>query len=377
MSKRDFYDTLGVNRDAKEEDIKKAYRKMAMKYHPDRNPDSKDAEAKFKEAKEAYEILSDGQKRAAYDQFGHAGVDQNAGMGGGGFGGGRGNGFGDFGDIFSDIFGGGRGQGGGRRGPERGADLRYNLEITLEEAARGCEKEIRFPTHENCDHCDGTGAKPGTKVKTCHTCGGHGQVRMSQGFFAVQQTCPTCHGSCKVIETPCSYCGGAGQKKTTKTLKVKIPAGIDTGDRMRVSGEGEVGERGGPAGDLYVVTHIKEHAVFQRDGRDLHCEMPISFATAALGGDLEIPTLEGLVKVKVAAETQTGRIYRVKGKGIRSTRSSECGDLMCHVVVETPVKLTEEQKDLLRQFEAINKVHEVEQNPKATSFVDKLKNFFN
>lgn len=375
MSKRDFYDTLGVNRDANDDEIKKAYRKMAMKHHPDRNPDSKEAEAKFKEAKEAYEILSDGQKRATYDQFGHAGVDQNAGMGG--FGGGRGNanGFGDFGDIFSDIFGGGRGQ--AQRRPERGADLRYNLEITLEEAARGCEKEIRFPTHENCDHCDGTGAKPGTQIKTCTTCGGHGQVRMSQGFFAVQQTCPTCQGTGKKIESPCLYCGGAGQKKSTKTLKVKIPAGIDTGDRMRVSGEGEVGERGGSAGDLYVVTHVKEHAVFQRDGRDLHCEMPISFATAALGGDLEIPTLEGLVKVKVAAETQTGRIYRVKGKGIRSTRSSECGDLMCHVVVETPVKLTEEQKDLLRQFEAINKEHEVEQNPKATSFVDKLKSFFN
>lgn len=375
MSKRDFYDTLGVNRDANDDEIKKAYRKMAMKHHPDRNPDSKEAEAKFKEAKEAYEILSDGQKRATYDQFGHAGVDQNAGMGG--FGGGRGNanGFGDFGDIFSDIFGGGRGQ--AQRRPERGADLCYNLEITLEDAARGCEKEIRFPTHENCDHCDGTGARPGTQIKTCTTCGGHGQVRMSQGFFAVQQTCPTCQGTGKKIESPCLYCGGAGQKKSTKTLKVKIPAGIDTGDRMRVSGEGEVSERGGSAGDLYVVTHVKEHAVFQRDGRDLHCEMPISFATAALGGDLEIPTLEGLVKVKVAAETQTGRIYRVKGKGIRSTRSSECGDLMCHVVVETPVKLTEEQKDLLRQFEAINKEHEVEQNPKATSFVDKLKSFFN
>lgn len=375
MSKRDFYDTLGVNRDANDDEIKKAYRKMAMKHHPDRNPDSKEAEAKFKEAKEAYEILSDGQKRATYDQFGHAGVDQNAGMGG--FGGGRGNanGFGDFGDIFSDIFGGGRGQ--AQRRPERGADLCYNLEITLEDAARGCEKEIRFPTHENCDHCDGTGARPGTQIKTCTTCGGHGQVRMSQGFFAVQQTCPTCQGTGKKIESPCLYCGGAGQKKSTKTLKVKIPAGIDTGDRMRVSGEGEVSERGGSAGDLYVVTHVKEHAVFQRDGRDLHCEMPISFATAALGGDLEIPTLEGLVKVKVAAETQTGRIYRVKGKGIRSTRSSECGDLMCHVVVETPVKLTEEQKDLLRQFETINKEHEVEQNPKATSFVDKLKSFFN
>lgn len=344
MSKRDYYDTLGVNRDASDDDIKKAYRKLAMKHHPDRNPDSKEAEDKFKEVKEAYEILSDGQKRAAYDQFGHAGVDPNAAGARGG------QGFGDFADAFSDIFGdifGGRG-GGGRSNVYRGADLRYNMEISLEEAARGCEKQIRIPSHENCDVCHGSGAKPGTQPKTCPTCGGHGQVRVSQGFFSIQQTCPTCHGSGKQITDPCHKCHGAGQVKTHKTLNVKIPPGVDEGDRIRLSGEGEAGQNGGPAGDLYVVTHIKAHPVFQRDGMDLHCEMPISFATAALGGEVEIPTLDGLAKVKIAAETQSGRQYRLRGKGIKSVRGSDYGDLLCHVVVETPINLTERQKELLR-----------------------------
>jgi len=375
MSKRDYYDVLGVNRDAADEDIKKAYRKMAMKYHPDRNPDSKEAEEKFKQCKEAYEILSDSQKRAAYDQYGHAGVDPNAGAGG--FRGGAG-GYGDFSDAFSDIFGDifGGGRGAGRAQVFRGADLRYNMEITLEEAARGCERQIRIPAHERCDVCHGSGAKPGTHPKTCGTCGGHGQVRMSQGFFSVQQTCPTCHGSGKQITDPCVKCHGAGQIKTTKTLNVKIPAGVDEGDRIRLSGEGEPGENGGPNGDLYVVTHIKPHTVFQREGMDLHCEMPISFATSALGGEVEIPTLDGMAKVKISAETQSGRVYRLRGKGIKAVRGSNYGDLMCHVVVETPVNLTERQKELLREFESISQSDVAVHNPRAKSFMDKLKDFF-
>lgn len=376
MSKRDYYEVLGVNRDASDDDIKKAYRKLAMKYHPDRNPDSKEAEEKFKEVKEAYEILSDSQKRAAYDQFGHAGVDPNAagGRGGpGGFGG-----FGDFSDAFSDIFGDifGGGRGGSGRQVFRGADLRYNMEITLEEAARGCERQIRIPAHQRCDVCHGSGAKPGTQPKTCQTCGGHGQVRMSQGFFSVQQTCPTCHGTGKQISDPCTKCHGAGQVKTTKTLNVKIPAGVDEGDRIRLAGEGEPGENGGPNGDLYVVTHIKQHAVFQRDGMDLHCEMPISFATAALGGEVEIPTLDGMAKVKISPETQTGRVYRLRGKGIKAVRGNTFGDLMCHVVVETPVNLTDRQKELLREFEDISQHDAAKHNPRAKSFMDKLKDFF-
>ncbi|WP_215781356.1 MULTISPECIES: molecular chaperone DnaJ [unclassified Paludibacterium] len=375
MSKRDYYDVLGVNRDASDEDIKKAYRKLAMKYHPDRNPDSKEAEDKFKQVKEAYEILSDSQKRAAYDQFGHAGVDQNAGAGG--FRGGQG--FGDFSDAFSDIFGdifGGGRAGGGRSQVFRGADLRYNMEITLEEAARGCERQIRIPAHEHCDTCHGSGAKPGTQPKTCATCGGHGQVRMSQGFFSVQQTCPTCHGSGKQITDPCPKCHGAGQVKTTKTLNVKIPAGVDEGDRIRLAGEGEPGENGGPNGDLYVVTHIKPHQVFQREGMDLHCEMPISFATAALGGEVEIPTLDGMAKVKISAETQSGKVYRLRGKGIKAVRGNTYGDLMCHVVVETPVNLNERQKELLREFEELSQNDDTVHNPRAKSFMDKLKDFF-
>jgi molecular chaperone DnaJ len=371
MAKRDFYEILGVNRDASEEDIKKAYRKLAMKYHPDRNPDSKDAEEKFKEAKEAYEILSDSQKRAAYDQYGHAGVDPQAGMGGG-FGSGS---FADaFGDIFGDIFGGGRG---GRSNVYRGSDLRYNLEISLEEAARGTERQIRIPTHEECGTCHGTGAKPGTEPKTCQTCHGQGQVRVSMGPFAMAQTCPTCHGTGKVISDPCRACNGQGRVKTQKTLSVKIPVGVDEGDRIRLSGEGEPGVNGGPHGDLYVVIHIQPHAVFERQGNDLHCEMPISFATAALGGEIEIPTLDGVAKIKIPAETQTGQVFRLRGKGIKGVRSAVTGDLMCHVVVETPVKLTERQKELLREFENITLEDDARHNPRAKSWMDKVKDFFN
>ena len=372
MAKRDFYDILGVNRDASDEEIKKAYRKLAMKHHPDRNPDNKDAEEKFKEAKEAYEMLSDPQKKAAYDRYGHAGVDPSMGAGPGaqGF-----DGFSDaFGDIFGDLFGsGGRG---GRSNVYRGADLRYNLEITLEEAARGAEKTIRIPTAEECGTCHGSGAKPGTQPKPCPTCNGHGQVRVQQGFFSIQQTCPKCHGSGKIIPEPCRDCGGAGRVKKQKTLEVKIPAGIDDGMRLRHAGHGEPGVNGGPPGDLYVEIHIRKHAVFERDHDDLHCEMPISISTAALGGEIEIPTLEGMARLKIPAETQSGKVFRLRGKGIKNVRSHAHGDLMCHVVVETPVNLTERQRELLREFEEISSGNATRHNPKAQGWMDKVRDFF-
>ena len=363
MAKKDFYEILGLNRDASEEEIKKAYRKLAMKHHPDRNPDNPKSEEHFKETKEAYEILSDTQKRAAYDQYGHAGIDPQAG------------GFADaFGDIFGDIFGGGRS--GGRSGVYRGADLRYNLEISLEDAARGAETRIRIPTMEQCEACGGSGAKKGTSPTTCPTCHGHGQVRMQQGFFSIQQTCPKCHGSGRFVADPCQTCHGAGRIKQHKTLSVKIPAGVDEGDRIRLSGEGEHGVGGGPAGDLYVQIHIKPHQVFQRDHDDLHCEMPVSFTIAALGGEIEIPTLDGLAKIKIPAETQSGKVFRLRGKGIKGVRSHNHGDLMCHVVVETPVNLTERQKELLRELEAINVTDGSRHNPRAKSWMDKVKDFF-
>ena len=373
MSKRDYYEVLGVNRDAGDDEIKKAYRKLAMKHHPDRNPDSKDAEEKFKEAKEAYEMLSDPQKKAAYDRYGHAGVDPSMGAGPGaqGFEGG----FADaFGDIFGDLFGGG-GRG-GRSNVYRGADLRYNLEITLEEAARGAEKTIRIPTVEECGTCHGSGAKPGTQPKPCPTCNGHGQVRVQQGFFSIQQTCPKCHGSGKIIPDPCRDCGGAGRVKKQKTLEVKIPAGIDEGMRLRHAGHGEPGVNGGPSGDLYVEIHIRKHAVFERDHDDLHCEMPISITTAALGGEIEIPTLEGMARLKIPAETQSGKVFRLRGKGIKNVRNHVHGDLMCHVVVETPVNLTERQRELLREFEEISSGNATRHNPKAQGWMDKVRDFF-
>jgi molecular chaperone DnaJ len=379
MAKKDFYKLLGVEKNASDDDIKKAYRKLAMKYHPDRNPGDKAAEENFKEAKEAYEILSEPQKRAAYDQYGHAGVDPQSGMGGaaGGFAGGN---FGDaFGDIFGEIFGGGGRAGGGRQradSPFRGSDLRYNLEITLEEAARGTTTKLRIPTTETCDVCHGTGAEKGHDPETCPTCKGAGVVRMSQGFFSVQQTCPQCRGSGKIIKHPCKSCNGAGVKKTAKTLEVKIPAGVDTDDRVRLSGEGEPGTNGGPSGDLYVVVQIKPHAVFQRDGADLHCEMPISFSTAALGGELEIPTLDGKAMLKIPSETQSGQVFRLKNKGIRPVRGSVTGDLYCHVQVETPVNITTRQKELLKEFEDIRFKNAAKQSPKEAGFFDKLKSFF-
>jgi molecular chaperone DnaJ len=370
MPKRDYYEVLGVNRDASEEEIKKAYRKLAMKWHPDRNPDNPKAEEHFKEAKEAYEILTDGSKRAAYDQFGHAGVDPSAAAGAGaGF---SGNFADAFGDIFSDIFGGGR----TRSNVYRGADLRYNLEISLEDAARGSETRIRIPAMEECATCHGSGAKPGTSPTTCSTCHGHGQVRMQQGFFSIQQTCPRCHGSGKIVANPCATCSGAGRVKQHKTLSVKIPAGVDDGDRIRLSGEGEAGMNGGPPGDLYVVIHLKPHPVFKRDHNDLHCEMPISFTIAALGGDIEIPTLDGYAKVKVPTGTQTGQMFRLRGKGIKGVRSAGHGDLICHVAVETPVNLTARQKELLTELESINEKDSGRHNPRARSWMEKVKEFF-
>jgi len=373
MPKRDYYEVLGVAKNASDDEIKKAYRKLAMKYHPDRNPDDKAAsEDKFKEAKEAYEVLSDGDKRAAYDQFGHEGVNPQGGPGGfGGFGGGAG-GF-DFSDIFEGIFGGAAGGGRGRSNVYRGADLRYNLEITLEEAARGTDTRIRIPTLEECETCHGSGAKPGTEPTTCPTCQGHGQVRMQQGFFSIQQTCPRCQGSGKIIAEPCSACHGQGRVKKHKTLSVKIPAGVDEGDRIRLAGEGEAGVNGGPPGDLYVMVHLKAHALFKRDGDNLHCEMPVSFVTAALGGEVEIPTLDGHAKLKVTPETQTGQVLRLRGKGIKGVRSNSPGDLFCHVVVETPVKLSSKQKELLREFESLSQQNN---NPKAQSFMDRVREFF-
>jgi molecular chaperone DnaJ len=383
MAKRDYYTVLGVNRDASEEDIKKAYRKLAMKHHPDRNPNDKSAEEKFKEAKEAYEILSDTKKRAAYDQFGHAGVDPAAGFGAAGargFGGAEG--FGGFADAFGDIFGeifGGMGPGGGRsrgNGVYRGADLRYNLELSLEEAARGTEAKIRVPALEQCAACHGSGAKPGTQPRTCPTCHGQGQVRVSQGFFSIQQTCPHCHGTGKIIAEACPTCDGAGRIKRHKTLSVKIPAGVDQDDRIRLSGEGEAGLNGGPPGDLYVVVSLKPHPVFQRENNDLHCEMPISFATAALGGEIEIPTLDSQAKLKIPTETQTGQVFRLRGKGIKGVRSGVPGDLYCHVVVETPVKLTPRQKEILREFESISAQNPEAHNPRAKNWYDRVREFF-
>lgn len=379
MAKRDFYEVLGVPKNASEEEIKKAYRKLAMKYHPDRNPDSKTAENKFKEVKEAYEMLSDEEKRAAYDRFGHAGVDPNMNMGGGFRGAGAGaGGFADaFGDIFGDIFGTGRGQ--RNAGPQmyRGADLRYNLDITLEEAAAGADKVIRVPSWDVCDTCKGSGAKPGTSPETCKTCEGTGQVRMQQGFFSIQQTCPTCNGMGKTIKDPCIKCHGVGRVKHNKTLEVKIPAGIDDGMRIRSSGNGEPGANGGPPGDLYVEIHIRPHPVFQREGDDLHCEVPVSFARAALGGDIEVPTLDGKVSFPVPEGTQTGKIFRLRGKGIRGVRTGKPGDLFCHVTLETPVKLTDRQKELLKEFDKLVTEGGEKHTPQDKSWGQRVRDFFN
>jgi molecular chaperone DnaJ len=377
-TKRDYYETLGVPKNASDEEIKKAYRKMAMKHHPDRNQDdnAKVAEAKFKEAKEAYEMLSDSQKRAAYDQHGFAGVDPNmrGGAGGEGFGG-----FAEaFGDIFGDVFGGrqqgGRGQGG--RQVYRGGDLSYAMEVTLEEAAHGKDAQIRIPSWDDCTTCHGSGAKPGTKVVSCTTCHGHGQVQMRQGFFSVQQTCPTCKGNGKLIPEPCSACMGVGKTKTNKTLEVKIPAGIDDNMRIRSTGNGEPGTNGGPPGDLYIEIRLKKHDIFERDGDDLHCSVPISFTTAALGGEIDVPTLAGKAAIDIPDGTQAGKQFRLRGKGIKGVRSSYPGDLYCHISIETPVKLTEHQRKLLKEFDESLKKGGAKHSPTSESWADKLKGFF-
>ena len=379
MSKRDFYEVLGVERNASEAEIKKAYRRLAMKHHPDRNAGDKAAQAeqRFKEAKQAYEILSDQQKRAAYDQFGHAGVDPSMGGGPGGGFGGQGGDFGDiFGDVFGDIFGGGRRRG-GPGGAARGSDLRYSLELSLEDAVNGTTVKIRIPTWASCDSCNGSGAKKGTSPKTCGTCHGSGQVRMQQGFFAVQQSCPACHGRGSIIDSPCPDCRGQGRVQEEKTLSVKVPPGVDTGDRIRLSGEGEAGEHGGPAGDLFVETMVKEHPIFQRDGSNLYCEMPISFPTAALGGEMEVPTLSGKLKLKIPAGTQPGKMFRLRGKGVKPVRGGPQGDLICRAVVETPVKLTDRQKELIRELdETLQGKASSKHSPHSNSWLDGVKNFF-
>jgi molecular chaperone DnaJ len=374
MAKRDYYEVLGLNRDAAEADVKKAYRRLAMKFHPDRNPDDESAEEKFKEATEAYEVLSDGEKRAAYDQYGHAGVDPSM---GGMAGGSEGTTFSDiFSDVFGDIFGGGGPGGGGRSSVQRGADLRYVLDLSLEQAVNGDNVEIEVPVLAACEACDSTGAKPGTSPATCPDCNGAGQIRVAQGFFSLQQTCPRCRGNGKVITDPCTQCGGAGRKEKRKKLSVKIPAGVDTGDRIRLTGEGEAGFSGGPPGDLYVQIDVQDHRIFSRDGRNLFCEMPLSFVDAALGGEIEVPTLDGRVKLKIPAETQTGKVFRLRGKGVTPVRGGGVGDLLCKVNVETPVRLSESQKQMLRDLKKSLSEGAGKHSPQETSWFQGVKDFF-
>jgi molecular chaperone DnaJ len=371
--KADYYKVLDVPRTASEADIKKSYRRLAMKHHPDRNPGDKAAEEHFKEAKEAYEVLSDGQKRALYDQHGHAGLDAARQGGAGGFGGGEP--FGDiFGDVFGDIFGGARR--GGRSQVYRGADLRYEVELDLAQAVFGHALEIDITKLVECETCHGSGAAKGSNPSQCDTCHGSGQVRVSQGFFTLQQTCPHCRGSGRIIRNPCDSCLGQGRVRRHKKLAVKIPAGVDTGDRVRLTGEGEAGRNGGPPGDLYVEVHVREHAIFEREGANLSCEVPVSFVTAALGGSVDVPTLEGEVSLKVPAETQSGRVFRLKGKGIRPVRGGEQGDLFCRVVVETPVKLSAEQKAMLHKFEESLGGEGTRHAPRQKSFLEGVKRFF-
>ena len=373
MSKRDYYEVLGVDKSVNEADLKKAYRRLAMKHHPDRNPDDAGAEAKFKEAKEAYDILSSAEKRATYDQFGHAAFE--GGMGGAGAGAGAG-GFGDiFGDMFGDIFGGGGA--GGRQRQRRGADMRYNLSLSLEEAVRGTEVNITVPRMSSCKTCDGSGAKKGSTPKQCGTCHGQGQVRIQQGFFSVQQTCPHCNGKGSQISDPCNDCHGQGRVKENKKLSVKIPAGVDEDDQIRLSGEGESAGSGGVNGDLYVTVSLKTHAIFTRDGVDLHCTVPIAYSTLALGGELAVPTLDGRANLKIPAGTQSGKKFRLRGKGVKNVRNAGfVGDLYCEVQVETPVNLTKRQKELLDEFGATLNDGGSKHSPNESSWADKIKSFF-
>ncbi|MGO1072867.1 molecular chaperone DnaJ [Lysobacter sp. CA199] len=373
MSKRDYYEVLGVARNAADDDLKKAYRRCAMKHHPDRNPGDAAAEAAFKECKEAYEVLADANKRRAYDQHGHAAFEH--GMGGGA--GAGGPGFADMGDIFGDIFGNiFGGGGGGQRGPRRGADIGYVMELSLEEAVGGVEKQIEIPTLDECETCKGSGSADG-KVETCDTCKGRGQVRFQRGIFSMQQACPHCSGSGKTIASPCGDCHGQGRVERTKTLQVKIPAGVDNGDRIRLTGEGEAGPAGSPAGDLYVEVRVREHDIFQRDGDDLHCEVPIRISQAALGDIVRVPTLGGEVELRIPFETQSGKLFRLRDKGVKSVRSRKPGDLYCRVVVETPVNLTPEQRDLLEKFEATFVGDGARKHsPRSSTFLDGVKGFW-
>jgi molecular chaperone DnaJ len=379
MSKRDYYKVLDVARNASEEEIKKSYRRLAMKFHPDRNPGDKEAEDKFKEAKEAYEILSDAQKRAIYDQHGHAGIDatrQGAGAGGGPGGFAGAEAFGDiFGDVFGDIFGGGR-RGGARNQSFRGADLRYEVELDLAEAVFGRTLEIEIAKLVECETCHGSGAAKGSQPVTCDQCGGSGSVRVSQGPFVLQQSCPRCRGSGKIIRNPCDQCLGQGRVRRQKKLSIKIPPGVDNGDRVRLSGEGEAGRNGGPPGDLYVEVSVRDHAIFERDGPHLSCEVPVSFVTAALGGSVEVPTLDGQVMLKIPAETQSGRVFRLRDKGVKPARGGERGDLFCRVVVETPVHLTATQRELLGKFDASIREGGAKHAPRQKSFFDGVRKFF-
>ncbi|XQA61234.1 molecular chaperone DnaJ [Xanthomonas sacchari] len=371
MSKRDYYEVLGVARTASDDELKKAYRRCAMKYHPDRNPGDQAAEAAFKECKEAYEVLSDGNRRRMYDAHGHAAFEHGMGGMGGGPGGPD---MGDiFGDIFGNIFG---GAGGGGRAPRRGADIGYVLELDLEEAVAGIERRIEIPTLSECEHCHGSGSEDG-KVETCGTCHGRGQVRIQRGIFAMQQTCPQCAGRGQIVQNPCGECHGAGRVEETKVLSVKIPAGVDNGDRIRLSGEGEAGPAGTPPGDLYVEVRVREHPIFQRDGDDLHCEVPIRISQAALGDTVRVATLGGEAEIRIPAETQTGKLFRLRGKGVRSVRSRSEGDLYCRVVVETPINLTADQRKLLEQFESTFTGEDARKHsPKSATFIDGVKGFW-
>ncbi len=370
MSKRDYYEVLGVARNANEEELKKAYRRLAMKLHPDRNPDDAGAEAAFKEAKEAYEMLSDANKRRAYDAHGHAAFEHGTGGGGGQ------QGHADINDIFGDIFGNIFGGAGGARGPRRGADVGYVIELDLEDAVGGVDKQIEIPTMAECKPCKGKGSEDG-KVDTCGTCQGRGQVRFQRGIFSMQQPCPHCGGTGKRIANPCKACHGAGRVEEEKVLSVKIPAGVDNGDRIRLSGEGEAGPAGAPAGDLYVEIRVRDHAIFQRDGDDLHCEVPIRFSQAALGDTIRVPTLGGEAEIKVPTETQTGKVFRLREKGVKSVRSRSTGDLYCRVVVETPVNLTSQQRELLEQFEETFVGEGARRHsPRSSTFIDGVKSFW-
>ncbi|MGB5492475.1 MAG: molecular chaperone DnaJ [Woeseiaceae bacterium] len=371
MAKRDYYEVLGLSKSATADEIKKAYRRLAMKHHPDRNKDDDGSEARFKEAKEAYEVLKDDEKRAAYDRFGHDGVRGAAG-GAGGFGA---EGFGDiFGDVFGDIFGGGR----RGAGPQvfRGADLGYELRLDLEKAVAGDNVTIDVPTQVSCETCNGSGAKKGSEPVQCSTCGGVGQVRMQQGFFSIQQTCPACKGAGTTISDPCQDCHGRGRIRKTRTLAVKVPAGVDDGDRIRLSGEGEAGRNGGPPGDLYVEIRVNPHKIFERDGSNLSCEVPVSIAAATLGGEVELPTLDGNVALKIPSGTQSGKVFRLRGKGVRTVRDARVGDLFAQVAVETPVNLTAEQRELLEKFDDSLQSGGEKHSPRAGGWLDTVKRFF-